>query len=103
MGTSELRRNRDPPAAGNHCLLFEMYQERIDDEEDAYERLSRKSRDFPHPAPDNPDLILLRDLMSESTVSFWYEFEAKLDIGTFRPAIRATDSGENSLRPSAGN
>ena len=42
---------------------------------------------------------LITDLMRNDRDSFTYEFEAKLDIGVLRPAIRVTDSGEISLRP----
>jgi len=41
---------------------------------------------------------LLTDLMSSGNDSFKYSFEAKLDIGTFRPAIRVKDSGKIALR-----
>lgn len=40
---------------------------------------------------------LISDLMRKQRDSFTYEFEAKLDIGAFRPAIRVTDTGEISL------
>ncbi len=40
---------------------------------------------------------LITDLMRNNRDTFTYEFEAKLDIGTFRPAIRVTDSGEIAL------
>ena len=40
---------------------------------------------------------LISDLMRKQRDTFTYEFEAKLDIGTFRPAIRVTDTGEISL------
>ena len=40
---------------------------------------------------------LITDLMRNNRDSFTYEFQAKLDIGTFRPAIRVTDSGEIGL------
>jgi AcrR family transcriptional regulator len=39
--------------------LFEKHQERINDEEDVYERLSRNYQDFLQLALDNPDLKLL--------------------------------------------
>jgi hypothetical protein len=39
--------------------LFEKRQERINDEEDVYERLSRSYQDFLHIALGNPDLKLL--------------------------------------------
>ncbi|MEJ2140052.1 MAG: LEA type 2 family protein [Gammaproteobacteria bacterium] len=42
---------------------------------------------------------LLRDLMTEPKSSVSYELETKLDVGTFRPAIRVKDSGEISLQP----
>jgi hypothetical protein len=35
--------------------------------------------------------------------SFKYEFEAKLDVGAFRPAIRITDADEISLQPAAAS
>lgn len=44
---------------------------------------------------------LIADLMSEPKDSFKYALEAKLDVGTFLPAIRVRDSGEVSLRSSA--
>lgn len=44
----------------------------------------------------------LTDLMNKPKDSFRYELEAKLDVGTFMPAIRVRDAGEVSLR-SAGN
>ena len=40
---------------------------------------------------------LISDLMRKQRDTFTYEFEAKLDIGTFRPSIRVTDTGEISL------
>jgi LEA14-like dessication related protein len=40
---------------------------------------------------------LITDLMREQRDSFTYEFEAKLDIGAFRPAIRVTDTGVIAL------
>lgn len=39
--------------------LFEKHQERIDGEDEMYERLSRNYHDFLHLALDNPDLKLL--------------------------------------------
>lgn len=44
---------------------------------------------------------LITDLMSGPRDSFNYEFEAKLDIGAFQPAIRVRDSGEISLQASS--
>jgi LEA14-like dessication related protein len=46
---------------------------------------------------------LIRDMMSGQKERFRYEFEAKLDIGAFQPAIRVRDSGEIPLRPSAND
>ena len=46
---------------------------------------------------------LVTDLMRSDRSTFRYEFEAKLDIGAFRPAIRITDADEISLRPAAGS
>lgn len=43
---------------------------------------------------------LVTDLMRSSTESMDYRLEAKLDVGRFRPAIRISDSGKISLRPS---
>ncbi len=43
---------------------------------------------------------LVTDLMRSSTESIDYKLQAKLDVGTIRPAIRITDSGKISLRPS---
>jgi len=43
--------------------------------------------------------MLLKDLMSGPMDSLGYEFEAKLDVGTFIPAIRIKDEGEFSLQP----
>ncbi len=40
---------------------------------------------------------LISDLMRSDRNTFRYEFEAKLDVGAFRPAIRVTDSDEISL------
>lgn len=45
---------------------------------------------------------LITDLMSRSSDSFDYKFEAKLDVGSFWPAIRVTDSGQISLGSAAG-
>jgi hypothetical protein len=42
---------------------------------------------------------LIADLMRSDGDSLEYEFEAKLDTGGFRPAIRVRESGEISLRP----
>ncbi|MBT8103175.1 MAG: LEA type 2 family protein [Gammaproteobacteria bacterium] len=44
---------------------------------------------------------LVTDLMSSSNEFVRYKLAAKLDVGTMRPAIRVSDSGEISLRPSA--
>ncbi len=44
--------------------------------------------------------MLLRDLISGPMDSLSYEFEAKLDVGTFIPSIRVKDKGEFSLQPS---
>ena len=44
---------------------------------------------------------LITDLMRSDRNTFKYEFEAKLDIGAFRPAIRITDANEIALRPTA--
>jgi len=46
---------------------------------------------------------LFSDLMQEPKNSLQYELATKLDVGTFRPAIRVTDSGEISLQPSNNN
>ena len=43
---------------------------------------------------------LIGDLMNEPKSTVSYELETKLDVGTFRPAIRVKDSGEISLQPS---
>ena len=43
--------------------------------------------------------MLLKDLVSGPMDSLGYEFEAKLDVGTFIPAIRIKDEGEFSLQP----
>lgn len=43
---------------------------------------------------------LITDLMSGPKDTFDYEFEAKLDVGTFLPVIRVKDAGQVSLRPS---
>ena len=43
---------------------------------------------------------LVTELMSATTDTVRYELEAKLDPGGLYPAIRVTDSGEISLRPS---
>jgi LEA14-like dessication related protein len=40
---------------------------------------------------------LVSGLLSSNKDRFSYELEAKLDIGTFRPAIRVKDSGEINL------
>ena len=39
------------------------------------------------------------DMMQGSKDSVQYELSTKLDVGTFRPAIRIQDSGEISLQP----
>ena len=44
---------------------------------------------------------LITDLMRNERESFSYEFEAKLDTGAFRPAIRVSDSGEIRLGQTA--
>lgn len=44
--------------------------------------------------------MLLKDLMSGPADKLSYEFEAKLDVGTFVPAIRVRDEGEFNLQPS---
>jgi LEA14-like dessication related protein len=44
--------------------------------------------------------MLLRDLVSQPADSLGYEFEAKLDVGAFVPAIRVRDEGEFNLQPS---
>lgn len=41
---------------------------------------------------------LITDLMRNQRDTFTYEFEAKLDIGAFRPAIRISESDEIALR-----
>ena len=43
---------------------------------------------------------LVTDLMRSSTDSIDYKLQAKLDVGMIQPAIRITDSGKISLRPS---
>lgn len=40
---------------------------------------------------------LITDLMRNQRETFTYEFEAKLDIGAFRPAIRISESDEIAL------
>jgi len=45
---------------------------------------------------------LITDLMRNQRETFTYEFEAKLDIGAFRPAIRISESDEISLRSASG-
>jgi LEA14-like dessication related protein len=45
---------------------------------------------------------LITDLMSGTGDSFAYKLEAKLDVGTFLPAIRVSDSGQIALRGAAG-
>lgn len=44
---------------------------------------------------------LITELLNERREVFRYAFEAKLDLGAFRPAIRVRESGEISLRPAA--
>lgn len=44
---------------------------------------------------------LIAGLLSSNKETFAYELEAKLDIGTFRPAIRVKDAGEIDLRSAA--
>jgi LEA14-like dessication related protein len=44
---------------------------------------------------------LIRDMMSSPKDSFTYDLEAKLDVGTFTPAIRVRDKGEISLAAGA--
>ena len=44
--------------------------------------------------------MLLKDLVSGPMDTLSYEFEAKLDVGTFVPAIRVTDEGQFNLQPS---
>lgn len=44
---------------------------------------------------------LVTDLMSSANDKVPYKLEAKLDVGRIQPAIRVSDSGEISLRPSA--
>lgn len=43
---------------------------------------------------------LVTDLMRSATDSIDYKLQAKLDVGVIQPAIRITDSGRISLRPS---
>ena len=43
---------------------------------------------------------LVTDLMRSSTDSIDYKLQAKLDVGMIQPAIRITDAGKISLRPS---
>jgi len=45
---------------------------------------------------------LITDLMSGGGDSFKYSFEAKLDIGAFRPVIRVRDAGKISLGSTSG-
>lgn len=45
----------------------------------------------------------ITELMSATNDSVRYELEAKLDVDNIPRAIRVTDAGEISLRPSAGN
>jgi len=44
---------------------------------------------------------LITDLMSTPKDKLSYEVSTKLDVGTFRPAIRVKDSGEISLAPAS--
>lgn len=44
---------------------------------------------------------IVTELMNASNESVPYKLEAKLDVGRIGPAIRVSDSGEISLRPSA--
>jgi LEA14-like dessication related protein len=44
--------------------------------------------------------MLLKDLVSGPLDVLNYEFEAKLDVGSFIPAIRVKEAGEFSLQPS---
>ena len=43
--------------------------------------------------------MLLKDLVGGPMDTLTYEFEAKLDVGTFIPAIRVKDEGEFNLQP----
>lgn len=45
---------------------------------------------------------VVTDLMRSTTDSVSYKLEAKLDVGLIQPAIRISDSGQISLRPSGG-
>lgn len=45
-------------------------------------------------------LRLITDLMNSPKATLSYEVSTKLDVGTFRPAIRVKDAGEISLAPS---
>ena len=51
-----------------------------------------------------PDVLgsvgFIMDLMQQPRDAIRYSIEAKLDIGTFMPAIRVRDEGEISLRQS---
>jgi len=42
--------------------------------------------------------MLLKDLVNKPQDALSYSFEAKLDVGTFIPAIRVKDEGEFSLQ-----
>ena len=42
--------------------------------------------------------MLLKDLLNKPQDALSYAFEAKLDVGTFIPAIRVKDEGEFSLQ-----
>ncbi len=52
-----------------------------------------------------PDVLggiqFLAELMRDPRDTVSYELEAKLDVGTFAPAIRVRDKGKISLRPHA--
>jgi len=53
----------------------------------------------------SPDVFggiqFLAELMSDPRDSVTYSLEAKLDVGSFVPAIRVRDEGEISLQPTA--
>lgn len=42
--------------------------------------------------------MLLKDLVAGPKDKLSYEFEAKLDVGSFVPAIRVRDEGEFNLQ-----
>lgn len=46
---------------------------------------------------------LINELMNGANDSLKYEFAAKLDIGSLRPAIRVSDTGHIDLRGGSGN